>query len=66
VCKIAAGKTKEFSKMTTINRPDGTETTGLQETITEILDHLYKDGDGKENPHHKRIRKAVDEPIQRG
>ena len=33
--------------MTTINRPDGTETTTLQETINEILDHLYKE-DGRE------------------
>ena len=48
--------------MTTIIRPHGTETTGLQETVNEILDHLYK-GDGEENPHHKSIRKAVDEPI---
>jgi hypothetical protein len=49
--------------MTTITRPDGTETTGLQETINEILDQLYKEDGGEENPHHKSIRKAVDEPI---
>jgi len=49
--------------MTTITRPDGTETTNLQETIHEILDHLYKEGDGEETSHHKSIRKAVDEPI---
>jgi hypothetical protein len=63
VYKIAAGKTKGISGMTTITKPDGTETTDLQETINEIIDHLYKEGDGEETPHHKRIRKAVDKPI---
>ena len=62
VYKIAVGKTKEVNKMTTINRPDGIETTSLQETINEILDHLYKE-DGEEKPNHKTIRKAVEEPI---
>jgi hypothetical protein len=63
VYKIAAGKTKEASRMTTITRSDRTETTGLQETINEILDHLYKEEGDEETPHHKSIRKAVDEPI---
>jgi len=63
VYKIATGKTKEVNKMTTINRPDGRETTSLQETINEILDYLYKEDGGEENPNHKTIRKAVEEPI---
>jgi hypothetical protein len=62
VYKVAAGKTKGVSGMTAITRPGGTETTNLQETINEILDHLYKEDDGEETPHHKSIRKAVDEP----
>ena len=63
VYKIATGKTKEVNKMTTINRPDGTETTKLQETINEILDRLYKEDGEEEKPNHKSIRKAVEEPI---
>ena len=63
VYKIATGKTKEVNKMTTINRPDGIETTSLQENINEILDHLYKEDGGEEKPNHKTIRKAVEEPI---
>ena len=63
VYKIAVGKTKEVNKMTTINRPDGIETTSLQETINEILDHLYKEDGGEEKPNHKTIRKAIEEPI---
>ena len=63
VYKIAAGKTKEVTKMTTINKPDGTQTTSIQETINEILDYLYKEDCGEEEPHHKSIRKNVDEPI---
>jgi hypothetical protein len=63
VYKIAAGKTREVNEMITINRPDCTQTTNLQETINEILDYLYKEDDGVEIQHHKSIRKAVDEPI---
>jgi hypothetical protein len=63
IYKIAAGKTK-VSKTTSINRPDGSETTGLQETLNEILNHLYKEHRGDENPHHKSIRKAFDDPFK--
>jgi hypothetical protein len=49
--------------MTTINRPDRTETRGLKETINEILNHPHKEDEGEENPHHKSIRKAVDKLI---
>jgi hypothetical protein len=63
VYKIAVGKTKEAGKMTTINKPGGTETTSLHETISEILDYLYKEDTGDEQPHHKTIRKAVEEPL---
>ena len=49
--------------MTTITKSESAETTDLQETINEILDYLYKEGDGEETPYHKSIRKAVDEPI---
>ena len=63
VYKITAGKIKEVNKMITINRPEGTETTSLQETINEILDHLCKEDGGEEKPNHKTIWKAVEEPI---
>jgi hypothetical protein len=63
VYKIAAGKTKEVNKMTTINRPDGTETTSQQESIKEFLDHLFKEDNGEEKPNHKSIRKTVQKPI---
>ena len=63
VYKIAAGKTKGVSGMTTITRSYSTETTDLQETINKILDYLYKEGDREKTPYHISIRKAVDEPI---
>jgi hypothetical protein len=38
VYKLAAGKTRECSKMTTIRKPGGTKTTSLHETANVILD----------------------------
>jgi hypothetical protein len=63
VYKLAAGKSREGNKMTTIKKPDRTETTSLYETINVILDHLFTEDSGEENLHHKSIRKAIEEPI---
>ena len=48
---------------TTIRKPDGTETTSLQETLNVILDYLFREDSGEDNLHHKNIRKAIEEPI---
>jgi hypothetical protein len=62
VYKMAAGKTKEVNKITTTNRPDGTQTTNLQETINEIIDYLYKEDDGMEKPYHKALGRQSTNP----
>jgi len=63
VYKLAAGKAREQSKMTTVRKPDGTETTSLHETASVILDYLLTEDNGDDNPHHKNIRRAIEEPI---
>ena len=64
VYKLTAGKTRECSKITTIRKPDGTETTSLHETVKVILDYLFTEDSVEDNLHHKNIRKAIEEPIQ--
>ena len=63
VYKLAAGKTRECSKMTTIRKLDGTETTSLHETVNIILDYLFTEDSGEDNLHHKNLRKAIEETI---
>jgi len=53
VYKLAAGKTKECSKMTTVRKPDGTQTTSLHETANVILDYLFTEESGEDKLHHK-------------
>ena len=63
VYKLAAGKPRECSQITTIWKPDGTETTSLHATANVILDYLFTEDSGEDNLHHKNMRKATDEPI---
>jgi len=63
VYKLAAGKTRECSKMTTIRKPDATEATSLHEKANIILDYLFTEDSGEDNLHYKNIRKAIEEPI---
>jgi hypothetical protein len=51
--------------MTTVRKPDGTETSSILETMNKILDHLIAvDGEEEETYYHKNIRKMIEEPIQ--
>jgi len=63
VYKLAASRTRECSKMTTIRKPDRTEKTSLHKTANVILDYLFTEDSGEDNLHHKNIRKAIEEPI---
>ena len=63
VDKLAASRTRECSKMTTIRKPDRTEKTSLHKTANVILDYLFTEDSGEDNLHHKNIRKAIEEPI---
>ena len=63
VYKLAAGKSRTGNIMTTIRKPDGTETTSLHETVNVILDYLFTEDSEEDNLHHKNIRKSIEEPI---
>jgi len=65
VYKLVSGKMRPKSIMTTLTKPDGSETTSIQETMEVLLDHLFEEDNTEENTHQKAIRKAVEEPIRR-
>jgi len=63
--KLAKGKARTNSIMTTLRKPDGTETSSILETMNIMLDHLIiDDREEEETYYHKNIRKIIEEPIQ--
>ena len=62
VYKLAAGKTRECSKMTTIRKPDGTQTTSLHETANVNLEYLFTKDNGEDNLHYKNIKRPLRNP----
>jgi hypothetical protein len=62
VYKLAAGKTRTASIMTTIRKPDGTETSSLHETVNVILDYLFTEDSEEDHTYHKNI-KGIEELI---
>jgi ribonuclease HI len=64
VYKLAAGKARNNSIMTSLRKPDGTLTTSILETMNIMLDHLItEDEEEEEKQLHKNIRKMTEEPI---
>ena len=59
--KLATGKVRTNSIMTTLRKPDGTVTSSILETMNSMLDHLITDDGEEENQHHKNIRKMIAE-----
>jgi hypothetical protein len=61
--KLASGKIRPKSMMTTLTKLDGSETS-IQETLEVLLDYFFEEDNVEENTHQKTIRKAVEEPIK--
>ena len=51
--KLATGKVRTNSIMTTLRKPDGTVTSSILNTMNTMLDHLITDDGEEENQHHK-------------
>jgi hypothetical protein len=54
VYKLAAGKTRASSIMTTLKEPDGSETSSIQETVNVMLEHLFTEDTEQDTLHHKK------------
>jgi len=57
--KLATGKLRTNSIMTTLRKPDATVTSSILETMNTMLDHLITDNGEEENQRHKNIRKMI-------
>jgi len=63
VYKLAAGKVRN-SIMTTLRKPDGSESANILDTMKTMVNHLIpEDIEEEESYYHKQIRKTVEEPI---
>ena len=65
VYKIASNKAKRCQTFSTLQKPDGSITTDINETVTCILDYLItKDEEDSDSDYHKTIRILTELPIQ--
>jgi hypothetical protein len=60
VYKIPAGKFRTATRLTTLEKKDGTCTTDTRSTIMHMLDHFVLDD--SDNELHRKIRKEIQEP----
>jgi hypothetical protein len=64
VYKLATGKMRSNSILTTIRRPDGTVTSGLAETVNAMTDHFTPaDHEITDSEYHKLIRTQNKTPV---
>ncbi len=60
--KIASGKVRNSTRLTTLEKDDGTYTTDTKSTITHMLEHFVPENrEGSDNKLHKNIRKEIQE-----
>jgi hypothetical protein len=63
VYKIAAGKIRTPTRLTTLEKKDGTYTTDTRSTILHMLDHfVLDDREDSDTELHRKIRKEIQEP----
>jgi hypothetical protein len=64
VYKLATGKIKSCSPLSTLRKPDGTVTTDMAETLRFMIDSFTPDDDEEtDNEYHKLIRAQTKTPI---
>jgi len=63
VYKLAAGKTRANSIMTTLRKQDGSETTSIQDTMKIMLNHFFAEVREEETLYHKNISKYIEETL---
>jgi hypothetical protein len=64
VYRLASNKTKSSQKLTALQKPDGSLTSGLNETVKVMTDYLIpKDEQLDDTDYHKRTRVQSKKPI---
>jgi hypothetical protein len=65
VYNLASNKTKRSQTLATLQKPDGSLTTDINETVKYMLEYLItKDEDDNDSHYHKIIRTLTERPIQ--
>ena len=63
VYKLATGKMRSCSTLSTIRRPDGTVTSDLAETLNVMMEHFTPADEGATDDYHKLIRAQNKTPV---
>jgi hypothetical protein len=61
VYKFAAGKTRASNIMTTLKKPDGTETSSIRETMEVMMDYIFTEDEEEDTLLQENIRKTTEE-----
>jgi hypothetical protein len=64
VYKLAAGKRKNSTQLTTLRKPDGSLTADIRETLKHMLEHFApEDTENDDTDLHKQARTQAQEPV---
>ena len=59
--RLASGKTRTNTQITTLRKPDGSLTSDTKETLRLMLEYFTsEDNDLDDNNHHKHVRELTD------
>ena len=62
--KLAAGKSRNNTQITTPRKPDGSQTEDMRETLQLMLEHFTpEDEEEDDTDHHKLARARACEPV---
>jgi hypothetical protein len=65
VYKLASNKAKRSQSLSTLQKPDGSLTTDINETVTYVLDYLISKHEvDNDTDYHNTIRTLTERPIQ--
>jgi DNA-dependent RNA polymerase auxiliary subunit epsilon len=63
VCRLAAGKKKINTQITTLRKPDGSLTRDTKDTLRHMLEYFTpEDNELEDNNHHKQVRDMIARP----
>ena len=64
VYKLAAGKRRNNTQLTTLRRPDGSTTKDIRETLQHMMEHFVpEDRDNDDTAYHTQARLQTQEPV---
>ena len=63
VYKLATGKIKSSSTLSTLKRPDGTVTSDMAGTVNVMIEHFAPTDEEETDDHHKLIRAQNKTPV---